>query len=82
MCRACPPLRTVIANGQSGSMVPPKTSTCSLMASTAATRVSLGLQPLGPSRTLVAGIAYDLTDAEAVRVADFIASLIAARDLD
>ncbi|MBM7232138.1 transcriptional regulator [Dietzia sp. HMSC21D01] len=48
----------------------------------AATRVSLGLQPLGPSRTLVAGIAYDLTDAEAVRVADFIASLIAARDLD
>ena len=47
----------------------------------ATTRVSLGLQPLGPSRTLVAGIAYDLTDAEADRAADFISGLIAARDL-
>ena len=48
----------------------------------ATTRVSLGLQPLGPSRTLVAGVSYDLSDAEADRVCDFIAGLIAARDLD
>lgn len=48
---------------------------------TATTRVSLGLHPLGPSRTLVAGVAYVLTDAKADRVADFITGLIAGRDL-
>lgn len=48
----------------------------------ATTRVLYGLEPLGPTRTLVAGQEYDLTDAEADRVADFIAGLIAARDLD
>lgn len=48
---------------------------------TAATRVLYGVDPLGPSRTLVAGYEYDLTDAEAERVADFITGLISARDL-
>lgn len=48
---------------------------------TAATRVSYGLDPLGPARTVVAGSEYDLTEAEAERVADFISGLIAARDL-
>ena len=47
----------------------------------ATTRVLYGLDPLGPARTLVAGQEYDLTDAEADRVADFIAGLITARDL-
>lgn len=35
----------------------------------------------GPARTVVAGREFDLTDAEADRVADFITGLIAARDL-
>lgn len=48
---------------------------------TASTRVLLGLEPLGPARTLVAGREWDLTDAEADRVADFITGLIAARHL-
>ncbi|MBB1033438.1 helix-turn-helix transcriptional regulator [Dietzia sp. CQ4] len=47
----------------------------------ATTRVLYGLEPLGPARTLVAGQEYDLTDAEADRVADFIAGLITAREL-
>lgn len=47
----------------------------------ATTRVLYGLEPLGPARTLVAGQEYDLTDAEADRVADFIAGLIAGRNL-
>lgn len=47
----------------------------------ATTRVLYGLEPLGPARTVVAGQEYDLTDAEADRVADFIAGLITARDL-
>lgn len=47
----------------------------------AATRLLYGLQPLGPARTVVGGREYDLTDAEAARVSDFIAGLIAARDL-
>lgn len=47
----------------------------------ATTRVLYGLEPLGPSRTRVGGRDYDLTDAEADRVADFIAGIIAARDL-
>lgn len=48
---------------------------------TAATRVLYGLEPLGPARTVVGGREFDLTDAEADRVADFIAGLIAGRDL-
>lgn len=48
---------------------------------TAATRVLYGVGPLGPARTLVAGYEYDLTDAEAERVADFITGLISARGL-
>ncbi|MFL0579587.1 XRE family transcriptional regulator [Dietzia sp. 179-F 9C3 NHS] len=48
---------------------------------TATTRVLLGLEPLGPARTVVAGREFDLTDAEADRVTDFIAGLIAARGL-
>lgn len=48
---------------------------------TAATRVLYGLEPLGPARTLVGGQEFDLTDAEADRVADFITGLIAARHL-
>lgn len=48
----------------------------------ATTRVLYGLEPLGPARTVVGGQEFDLTDAEADRVADFIAGLIAARDLD
>ncbi|MEH6821778.1 MAG: XRE family transcriptional regulator [Dietzia psychralcaliphila] len=47
----------------------------------AATRVLYGLEPLGPARTVVAGKEFDLTDAEADRVADFITGLIASRDL-
>ncbi|MCY1655733.1 MULTISPECIES: helix-turn-helix transcriptional regulator [unclassified Dietzia] len=47
----------------------------------AATRVLYGLEPLGPARTLVGGQRFDLTDAEADRVTDFITGLIAARDL-
>ena len=47
----------------------------------ATTRVLYGLEPLGPARTLVAGREFDLTDAEADRVADFITGLITARDL-
>lgn len=46
---------------------------------TAATRVVLGLEPLGPARTVIAGHEIDLTDAEADRVLDFIAGLIASR---
>lgn len=49
---------------------------------TATTRVLYGLEPLGPARTVVAGREFDLTDAEADRVADFITGLIAARGLD
>lgn len=45
------------------------------------TRVLLGLSPLGPARTVVGGIEHDLSDAEAARVNDFIAGVIAARDL-
>ena len=47
----------------------------------ATTRVLYGLEPLGPARTVVGGQEFDLTDAEADRVADFITGLIAARDL-
>lgn len=47
----------------------------------ATTRVLYGLAPLGPARTVVGGQEFDLTDAEADRVADFIAGLIAAREL-
>lgn len=47
----------------------------------ATTRVLYGLEPLGPARTVVGGKEFDLTDAEADRVADFITGLIAARDL-
>lgn len=47
----------------------------------ATTRVLYGLEPLGPARTVVGGQEFDLTDAEADRVADFIAGLIASRDL-
>ncbi|KAA0919132.1 helix-turn-helix transcriptional regulator [Dietzia sp. ANT_WB102] len=47
----------------------------------ATTRVLYGLEPLGPARTVVGGRQFDLTDAEADRVADFITGLIAARDL-
>ncbi|MEH6624393.1 MAG: helix-turn-helix transcriptional regulator [Dietzia maris] len=45
------------------------------------TRVLYGLDPLSPARTIVGGREFDLTDAEADRVLDFIAGLIAARDL-
>jgi transcriptional regulator with XRE-family HTH domain len=48
---------------------------------TATTRLLYGLDPLGPARTIVGGREFDLTDAEADRVADFIAGLVAARDL-
>lgn len=47
----------------------------------ATTRVLYGLEPLGPARTVVGGEEFDLTDAEADRVADFITGLISARDL-
>lgn len=47
----------------------------------AATRVLYGLEPLGPTRTIVGGREFDLTDAEADRVIDFIAGLTAGRDL-
>lgn len=47
----------------------------------ATTRVLYGLEPLGPARTVAGGKEFDLTDAEADRVADFITGLIAARDL-
>lgn len=47
----------------------------------ATTRVLYGLEPLGPARTLVGGQRFDLTDAEADRVTDFITGLIAAREL-
>lgn len=47
----------------------------------ATTRVLYGLEPLGPARTVVGGQEFDLTDAEADRVADFITGLISARDL-
>ena len=40
-----------------------------------------GLEPLGPARTIVAGREFDLTDAETGRVLDFIAGIVAARDL-
>ncbi|MGX1770305.1 hypothetical protein ACWIE7_18740 [Dietzia sp. NPDC055343] len=40
-----------------------------------------GLEPLGPARTIVAGREFDLIDAEAGRVLDFIAGIVAARDL-
>lgn len=46
-----------------------------------ATRVSYGLEPLGPARTVVGGCEFDLTEPEAARVADFISGLIAAREL-
>lgn len=46
---------------------------------TATTRELYGLEPLGPARTLVGGTEFDLTDAEADRVADFIAGLISGR---
>lgn len=52
-----------------------------MAALSATTRVLLGLEPLGPARTTVAGQEFDLTDAEADRVVDFIAGLIAARSL-
>ena len=45
------------------------------------TRVLYGLEPLGPARTIVAGREFDLTDAETGRVLDFIAGIVAARDL-
>lgn len=45
------------------------------------TRVMLGLMPLGPARTVVGGIEYDLSEAETDRVAAFVAGLIAAREL-
>lgn len=45
------------------------------------TRVLYGLDPLGPARTVVGGRHFDLTDAEADRATDFIAGLIAAREL-
>lgn len=47
----------------------------------AATRLMLGLEPLGPASTVVAGIEYDLSEAETDRVAAFVAGLIAAREL-
>lgn len=47
----------------------------------ATTRVAYGLEPLGPARTLVGGHRFDLTDAEADRVVDFISGLISGRDL-
>lgn len=47
----------------------------------ATTRLMLGLEPLGPARTVVAGIEYDLSEAETDRVAAFVAGLIAAREL-
>lgn len=48
----------------------------------ATTRVMLGLMPKGPARTVVGGIEHDLSDSEAARANDFIAGLIAARELD
>ena len=45
------------------------------------TRVLYGLEPLGPARTLVAGREFDLTDAETGRVLDFIAGIVAAREM-
>lgn len=45
------------------------------------TRLLYGLEPLSPARTIVAGREFDLTDAEADRVLDFIAGIIAAREL-
>lgn len=45
------------------------------------TRILLGLNPLGPARTVVAGIEYDLSEAETDQVAAFVAGLIAAREL-
>lgn len=45
------------------------------------TRILLGLDPLGPARTVVAGIEYDLSEAETDQVAAFVAGLIAAREL-
>lgn len=48
---------------------------------TATTRVLYGLDPLGTARTLIGGREFDLTDPEADRVTDFIAGLIAGRDL-
>lgn len=47
----------------------------------ASTRLLYGLEPLGPARTVVGGQEFDLTDAEADRVADFIGGLVAGRDL-
>lgn len=47
----------------------------------ATTRLLYGLEPLGPARTIVCGREFDLTDAESDRVLDFIAGLVAARDL-
>ncbi|AVM66079.1 helix-turn-helix domain-containing protein [Dietzia cinnamea] len=47
----------------------------------AATRLMLGLEPLGPASTVIAGIEYDLSEAETDRVAAFVAGLIAAREL-
>lgn len=47
----------------------------------ATTRARFGLDPLGPARTLIGGREFDLTDAEADRTIDFIAGLIAGRDL-
>lgn len=48
---------------------------------TASSRLLYGLEPLGPARTVVGGTEFDLTDAEADRVADFIAGLISSRGL-
>lgn len=48
---------------------------------TPTTRLLYGLEPLGPVRTVVGGREFDLTDAEADRVADFIAGLISSRGL-
>lgn len=48
---------------------------------TATTRVLYGLEPLGPARTLIGGREFDLTDAEADRVVDFIAGLVDGRGL-
>lgn len=45
------------------------------------TRVLYGLEPLGPARTVVGGREFDLTDAEPGRVLDFIAGIVAAREL-
>ena len=77
--QATPP--AVISRDQLTAIAHAIESIANRAALSAATRVLYGLEPLGPARTLVGGQRFDLTDAEADRVTDFITGLIAARDL-